>query len=333
MTDESLKITVFRPFFINTNLPYSIKRGEIVAIPLAVYNYYEQNLTCEIIINNTENNFHLLDDENNILNSTEIVKRLNVKANSGANLEFNVQALKLGQINISLSAMSPLASDAIVQSLKVDPEGILIQDNQEIYINLQMGLHKKSFFNTFIPENIVKESEYLTLAISGDILMTSLENLDNLVQMPTGCGEQNMVNLAPNILVLDYLRVIDKLKSNKKLVDKAINYIETGYQKELTFRHDTGGYSVFGYGTRSEESTWLTAYVIRFFIKALKYVAVEPVIITSGLDFLAQYQMGSGEFEYTGHLFQPAHQNRFGFTAFVLMSFLESRVSIIIINL
>lgn len=33
----------------------------------------------------------------------------------------------------------------------------------------------------------------------------SIENLDSLVQLPTGCGEQNMVHFAPSIFVLQYL--------------------------------------------------------------------------------------------------------------------------------
>jgi len=33
----------------------------------------------------------------------------------------------------------------------------------------------------------------------------SLEGLDNLIQMPYGCGEQNMLNLAPDVYIVKYL--------------------------------------------------------------------------------------------------------------------------------
>lgn len=39
----------------------------------------------------------------------------------------------------------------------------------------------------------------------GDILGPSISGLDSLIQMPHGCGEQNMINFAPNIYVLQYL--------------------------------------------------------------------------------------------------------------------------------
>ncbi|XP_067283795.1 uncharacterized protein [Pseudorasbora parva] len=40
----------------------------------------------------------------------------------------------------------------------------------------------------------------------GDIMGRALKNLDELLQMPSGCGEQNMIILAPNIYVLLYLK-------------------------------------------------------------------------------------------------------------------------------
>ncbi|XP_065356110.1 thioester-containing protein 1 allele R1-like [Calliphora vicina] len=324
--DDPLNITVFRPFFISTNLPYSIKRGETIAIPLTIFNYYEQNLSCQIIMNNTNDEFQFMDDDdgNNVLHLTQVIKNVTVAANSGTSVAFKVKALKLGQLNVQITALSPLAGDAIEQQLKVEPEGILIKDNQEIYLKLQPETEsvQNSLFIAHIPQDIVPESEFLRLSIGGDTLLPSVENLNNLIRLPTGCGEQNMINFAPNISVLDYLKSVGKWQKNSEMVVKAVHFIETGYQNELTFRHNTGGYSVFG--SEGTESTWLTAYVVRFFIKAVKYVAVEPEIIKSGLDFLASHQQTNGEFQHTGHLFYPAHQNRYGFTAFVLMSFMEN---------
>lgn len=55
-------------------------------------------------------------------------------------------------------------------------------------------------------------------------------------------------------------------------------------------------------------------------------MAMESHIIESGLDYLAKAQREDGSFPYTGYLMYPAQQNRFGFTAFVLMAFLEDQV-------
>jgi len=33
----------------------------------------------------------------------------------------------------------------------------------------------------------------------------SIQGLDSLLQMPSGCGEQNMLNLAPDVYIMKYL--------------------------------------------------------------------------------------------------------------------------------
>ena len=43
---------MFKPFFISLNLPYSVIRGEIVAIPVVVYNYINKDLSVEIVLEN-----------------------------------------------------------------------------------------------------------------------------------------------------------------------------------------------------------------------------------------------------------------------------------------
>ena len=60
----------------------------------------------------------------------------------------------------------------------------------------------------------------------GDILGSSINNLDHLVRMPYGCGEQNMVNFAPNIYVMKYLKTVNQLTQN--LRNKAKNYMISG---------------------------------------------------------------------------------------------------------
>lgn len=42
----------------------------------------------------------------------------------------------------------------------------------------------------------------------------SINGLDKLIKMPYGCGEQNMLNFAPNIFVRKYLSVTNNLKSD-----------------------------------------------------------------------------------------------------------------------
>lgn len=136
-----------------------------------------------------------------------------------------------------------------------------------------------------------------------------------------------MVKLAPNILILEYLKVNGKLSQEKELVKKIRSFIDIGYQQQLSFRHTNGGYSVFGKRSEYKPSNWLTAYTVRYFLKSAKYSPIEGKIIEADLHYLSQQQKSNGEFEHSSYLFTPTHQNRFGFTAFVLLTFLEDRVS------
>jgi CD109 antigen len=54
----------------------------------------------------------------------------------------------------------------------------------------------------------------------------SIAGLDSLLQMPYGCGEQNMLSMVPNIYVLDYLTQTNQASKNAR--DKAITYMESG---------------------------------------------------------------------------------------------------------
>lgn len=53
-----------------------------------------------------------------------------------------------------------------------------------------------------------------------------MQNIQNLLQMPYGCGEQNMVLFAPNIHVLNYLNKTQQL--TPEVMSKAIGYLNTG---------------------------------------------------------------------------------------------------------
>ena len=61
-----------------------------------------------------------------------------------------------------------------------------------------------------------------------------LSNIESLVRMPYGCGEQNMLNFVPNIVVMRYLKATER--ATPQLEGKAVKYKESGYQRELTYR-------------------------------------------------------------------------------------------------
>uniref|UniRef100_Q7M430 Alpha-2-macroglobulin (Fragments) n=1 Tax=Limulus polyphemus TaxID=6850 RepID=Q7M430_LIMPO len=65
----------------------------------------------------------------------------------------------------------------------------------------------KSGFILTAPKSLTpgKGSARGYVSITGDLMGPAIKNLDHLVRLPTGCGEQNMIKFVPNIFVLDYL--------------------------------------------------------------------------------------------------------------------------------
>ena len=57
LTKAPRMLNVFQPFFVSTNLPYSIKRGEVVSIPVVVFNYMDVDQQAEVTLVNSENEF------------------------------------------------------------------------------------------------------------------------------------------------------------------------------------------------------------------------------------------------------------------------------------
>lgn len=59
-------LQVFQPFFVSLNLPYAVKRDEIVSISATVFNYLSDNLNAEVTLHNTDQDFEFVKMENEI---------------------------------------------------------------------------------------------------------------------------------------------------------------------------------------------------------------------------------------------------------------------------
>ncbi|KYO32254.1 hypothetical protein Y1Q_0021921 [Alligator mississippiensis] len=133
----------------------------------------------------------------------------------------------------------------------------------------------------------------------------ALQNIDRLLAMPHGCGEQNMVRFAPNIYIQQYLEKSGQL--TPEIRDKAQGFLKSGYQRELKYKHDDGSYSAFG-KSDATGNTWLTAFVVKCFGQARPYIFIDQQHIEDALKWLQQHQMESGCFQSVGKLLNNALQ-------------------------
>lgn len=236
-------------------------------------------------------------------------KNIHVKSHEGTGLSFMVKPKRIGPINIKITARSPRAGDGIERILLVEPEGVTQYENMALLIDLRDKTQYDGNFTFEIPNNAIPDSTRIEISAVGDIIGGSVKNLEKLIRMPDGCGEQNMLNFVPNIVVLDYLRSTNKL--SPAIESKAMTYMDAGYQRELSYKHDDGSFSAFGKRDK-RGSTWLTAFVLRSFIQASKYIQVEQRIINEALDWLSRVQAPNGSFPEYGQVFSTEMQGESG---------------------
>ncbi|XP_026469847.1 LOW QUALITY PROTEIN: CD109 antigen-like [Ctenocephalides felis] len=330
LIEEPRKLKVFQPFFVSLDLPYSIRRGEIVAIPIVVFNYMDKDVTAEVTLENTAQEFEFAEISNDVNDTPKIElyrkKRLMVPANNGASISFMVTPKKVGYCTIKVTARSSNAGDTVERQLLVKPEGETQYKNKALFVDLRQKSDYMANFTVEIPRNVVPDSVQLELAAVGDILGPSIPNLQNLIKMPSGCGEQNMLNFVPNIVVIEYLKNTNQL--TPAVQTKAIKFLEIGYQQELTYKRDDGSFSAFGKSDASG-STWLTAFVAKSFRQAAPHILIEERIISDALRWLSDNQASDGSFPEVGKVVHSDMQGQAGkgiaLTAYTLTAFLENQ--------
>ncbi|KAG5667283.1 hypothetical protein PVAND_015269 [Polypedilum vanderplanki] len=338
LTKQPTKLNVFQPFFASTNLPYSIKRGEVISISIDVFNYLETDQNAQVTLYNKDHEFEFVNSSDDNPKDSLSIKKQNVeverkkmvllKANEGTAISFLIKALKVGDILIKVVAESATAGDGLERYLKVEPEGITIHKNEAVFIDLRKEQKFNRKIDIDVPENVILDSTKVEVSIIGDVLGPSIDNLDKLIRMPYGCGEQNMLNFVPNIVVLEYLTTLKKL--TPEVEAKCKKFMEVGYQRELTYRHRDGSYSAFGSSDRSG-STWLTAFVAKSFTHASKYIHIDENNVNQALEFLTKVQKKDGSFPEVGTVFhsdmQGGSSKGIALTAYTLITFLENEKS------
>lgn len=209
-------------------------------------------------------------------------------------------------LSIYFSAQTPAPaglSDAVSRNLIVKPAGMPVEHATTVMIQDPDDGSEQTFSLPAEMAQATAGSTFARLTVVGDVLGSAMANLDRLVKVPTGCGEQNMIGLAPNVYVLSYLDSAGRLGAEMR--QTLVKNINVGYQRQLLYRHnsgdDSGGFSAFGVSD-AEASTWLTAYVLKVFSEASRYVSIDATVLQEAGAFLIGQQSSSGQFQPRGRV-------------------------------
>ncbi len=309
MAEDELK--AFQPFFLTIDLPYSAIRGEEFPIRVAIYNYLNQPQSVLVQMEEADW-FDLLDESE---------KTIDIKANDIGGAEFKIKPTKLGINQVKITAQSQEAADAVIKTLIVEPEGV----SREIVENLLLANGTTKTVDTTLPALIVDGSGRVYLTLTSSYLTQTIEGLDALIQMPFGCGEQNMILLAPDVYITKYLKETGQLKP--EIMAKAEKLMITGYQRELTYRRSDGSFSAFG-ESDEEGSLWLTAFVLKSFSQAKDLIYIDEDVLTEAAEWITAHQNPDGSFDPIGFVHHQdmvgGVQGKTALTAYVAIALLEA---------
>jgi len=118
-------------------------------------------------------------------------------------LQFALKSNSLGFISFEIAAKGPLAGDGLKKQLRVIPEGIPRSITSSVFIGLDSKNPEfKTTLGCTLPKSAYQDTTSVSATVAGDIFGKALSNLDKLISMPGGCGEQTMLSLAPDIATI-----------------------------------------------------------------------------------------------------------------------------------
>ncbi|NXT78645.1 A2ML1 protein, partial [Zapornia atra] len=303
---DTSRLRSFKPFFVEPVLPYSVFRGESFPLKVKVFNYMKHCMVIQL---------SLMDSRDFEFVHANARFTICLCPDSAKTFFWDVKATKLGKVNFTVTAEvveqegvctegtagvpESGGKDTVVKHLLVKAEGLL-EEKTRTSVLCPKGSSASETITFTMPENMVLGSERAHISFLGDILGTALDNIDELLQMSSGCGEQNMVHFAPNVFITRYLEETGQLTPEIK--QKAIGYLESGYQRQLLYKHADGSYSAFGEGSEPG-NTWLTALVLKTFSQARNFIHIDEQNIKDAASALIKSQTPSGCFKSEGKLF------------------------------
>ena len=305
------ELVVLQPFFLQLDLPYSAIRGEEFPVRVSLYNYLDTTQEFFVELEESED-FALLSDG---------AETVTVEPNDVGGVEFDIRLTELGSVPIEVTARSREAADAVIERLLVEPEGV----EHEVVHNAVVPAGQRLQFEVAAPADAIPGSGRAFVNLSGSYVAQTLDGLENLLQMPYGCGEQNMILFAPNIYVARYLEATGQVKP--EVMARAEFLMTTGYQRELIYRRSDGSFSAFGQSD-PQGSLWLTAFVLKSFAQANGLIYVDESVLADAREWIRSHQRSDGSFEPVGFVHHRellgGLQGNTALTAYVAVALMEA---------
>uniref|UniRef100_A0A3Q2TB46 Complement C4B (Chido/Rodgers blood group) n=1 Tax=Fundulus heteroclitus TaxID=8078 RepID=A0A3Q2TB46_FUNHE len=260
------EIRAFKESFVSLRLPYSVKKFEQLSISPVIYNYGERDLRVAVHMEQTKGLC------SPVSATTSSYSEITVKNASSQFVSFSVVPMVTGSLPIKIrlyDVENEMGIDALEKNLKVQTEGIVFREEKTKTFNLDGRSSQTIYIDGSLPDGTVPDSSSnIFVSMEGNGFggsyvksLLSPQKVGKLIVLPYGCLEQTMGRLAPTTLAIRYLDLSDQwFDLDPGARDDALDKIESGYMRILSFNKSDGSYETFG---SQSTSNWVTALVIK----------------------------------------------------------------------
>ncbi|XP_072279934.1 alpha-2-macroglobulin-like protein 1 [Pyxicephalus adspersus] len=329
---NTTSLRTFSPFFILLNHPYSVVRGETFSIKVSAFNYLPNPMMLKVSRRDPP--------ELKVDKCSTCTPPQCLNPEESIVFTWEAQAMQVGsaEIVVSVEAIDtegecrgekPIvpetgASDAVMQTIIIKAEGMPVEKSHNSILCGGANLSAETIFIP-VPSEAVAGSVSASFSVVGDLMGSALQGTEQLLTLPSGCGEQNMAKFVLNILVNEYLQSTNQMTEDIRKL--GVGYIRRGYQRQLDFQREDGSYSAFG--KKDEDgNAWLTAFVMKSFHAASRSIAVDKNYIVDAGKWLMENQLPSGCYRNRGKLFKSTLKggvnDMISLTAYITTAFLET---------
>ncbi|XP_063818170.1 alpha-2-macroglobulin-like [Pseudophryne corroboree] len=325
---KDVGLTTFQPYFIDLILPYSVVQGETFTIQALVFNYVKSCVLVVVSLSDSEDFLTVQKKEQArcicegqsthfTWEATAIhIKNLKIHVSSGSlqlEGECTEDSLLLGKDH---------REDSIEKTVVVKARGHEEQKT-ETFLLYPADTSEKIHVSFHVPERFVPGSARTHMIVLGDLMGNIVINLDNVVYMADGCGEQNIAKLSRYVYTMQYLQSTKEL--TPELKEKGVKTMTENYQRQLTFKNENGSYGGFPDGPGN---FWITALVLKTLSNAQDFIPIDQTIIQQAVTWLQNKQLPNGCFNESVHYFNNdlEAENIVANTAYVVISLLEHHV-------
>uniref|UniRef100_A0A8C8GL79 Anaphylatoxin-like domain-containing protein n=1 Tax=Oncorhynchus tshawytscha TaxID=74940 RepID=A0A8C8GL79_ONCTS len=297
---EPLTLIVRKNFFLDLKLPYSAVRNEQLEIKAILHNYMADTITVRVELRETS------DVCSSASKKGKYVVTVMVDPRSTRSVRFVIIPMMLGlhTIEVKASVRDWGGQDGVKKELRVVTEWLkLLTTVCSLFLSVFVSLWLKGGTDIVhvgsgaLTDQVPNTLASTHISVTGQQLARTIEAaisgspLGDLLQQPSGCGEQNMMKMTLPLIATLYL-------------DETKQWDTVGLERR---KEAKSTFEVFNLQLHNSQRGWLTAYVVKVFAMANPFIVIPKDVLCSAVKWLVmERQRPNGIFEESGKILTPS---------------------------